>query len=120
MSQTTDAVPLGRVVGYNVRRLRFRQGLTMDSMSRAARDLGYHLSASRINNIQRGVSHPKLSTLIVLARVLRCDLAELMRTTASKIDLGDAIVPTNSLVGSLIGVRFMAVEPTPGGNFDIK
>ncbi len=90
---------LGRVVGRNVRRLRADRELSLDDVAATARQLGFSWSGSRVSAIQRGERDPKLSTVLALARVLECEISELLQTDAERVDLGEVTVATADLAG---------------------
>ena len=102
---------LGRVVGRNVRRRRAEQGASLEEVSQTARNLGLSWSASRVNAIQRGARDPKLSTLLSLATVLDCRVADLLQTSAGWIDLGEVSVPAD-LLAAMFDVNTPPLEPS--------
>jgi len=62
----------------NLRRLREARGLTVAELSQAAVDRDGHVSRSTIRAIECGATNPTLSTVLALARALRCGIEALV------------------------------------------
>lgn len=100
---TPKAESLGHVVGRNVRLLRAQREMSLEDVALAARDLGYGWSASRVNAIQRGARDPKLATLLMLAHVFDCGIAELVGSDADWVEFDGLLVDAGELAAWLSG-----------------
>ncbi len=102
-----DAVPLGKIVGDNVRRMRTEAGLTGDALSKAFREFG-PWPTSRVSELELGRVSPTAATLFAVASGLSSLLgrtilvADLFRHDGNT-EIGKVSLPASAVVDAFAG-----------------
>ena len=73
-----------KVVGWNVRRLRVKSGMSQETLA------GEHMDTAHVSRIERGVENPTVMVLDKLAKALDVSVVEFFRP----VKVGAALPPT--------------------------